>query len=154
MAETVVAGNINQKPVSVTREPSSRVASALATVKAPAVTGFGYTIPLGNRLRLKKIRVWFLPVWTGGGDWVDFWIRFGQGTPTTYVAMSDWENVIPLHLVGSPPQSYREFQTGRIYEWTMNRLFVGEAIRFGIQLTTAGLITYEEMYATFEIAEG
>lgn len=135
-------------------EHPSRVVGALAVVKAPAVRGFGYTSPLGNRLRLRQVRVWFLPVWTGGGDWVDFWVRVGLGTPGAYVPMTDWEDVLPINWLGAGPLGYREFQTGRIYEWNMDRLFVGEAIRFGIQLTTAGLITYEEMYATFEVMEG
>ena len=132
----------------------SRVVGALAVVKAPAVRAFGYTMPLGNRIWLKKVRVWCVPVWTGGGDWVDLWIRYGQGKPATFAALGNWEDILPIHWLGAGPLGYREFRTDRVFEWTMNRLFVAEGIRFGIQLETAGLITYEEMYATFEIAEG
>ena len=132
----------------------SRIVGALAVVKQPAVRAYGYTAGLGNRLWLLKVRVWFLPVFTGDGDWVDFWVRFGVGKPKSYVEMSNWEDVLPINWLGAGPLGYREYGTGRVFEWTMNRLFAAEAIRFGIQLTTAGLITYEEMYATFEISEG
>jgi len=132
----------------------SRVIGALAVVKTPAVRDFGYTVPLGGNLWLKTVRVWFLPVWDAGTDWIDFWIRYGTGRPNTYAAMSNWEDLLPINFLGSTGAGYRELATGRVFEWTMNRLFTREAIRFGIQLTTAGLITYEEMYATFEISEG
>lgn len=132
----------------------SRVAGALAVVKAPAVTAFGYTSSLGVNVRLKKVRAWFLPVWTGGGDWVDFWIRYGTGVPASYAALSNWSDLLPINWLGSGPVGYRELGTGRVFEWTMDRLFTADGIRFGIQLTTAGVITYEEMYVTFEISEG
>ena len=132
----------------------SRVAAALAVVKAPAVNAFGYTAALGNKLWLKKVQVWFMPVWKGGGDWVDFWVRNGTGTPATYAAMTNWEDVLPVNWLGAGPVGYRELATGKVFEWEMNRLFEGEGIRFGVQLSVAPLVTYEEMYATFQIAEG
>lgn len=132
----------------------SRVAGALAVVKAPDVRAFGYTAALGNRLWLLKVRVWFLPVWPNGTAWVDFWVRFGTGKPGDYASMSNWTDLLPINWLGSGPLGYRELGTGRVFEWTMNRPIVGDAIRFGIQVECAPEIIYEEMYATFEISEG
>jgi hypothetical protein len=132
---------------------STRVVGALAVIKSPVVQAFGYTSLLGNRLRLRKVRVWFMPVWTGPVDWVDFWVRFGTGIPVSYAAVRDWEDLLPINWIGSTPMGYRELGTGKVFEWTMDRLFSYDGIRFAIQVECTALITYEEMYATFEIAE-
>ena len=132
----------------------TRIAGALAVVKAPAVRAFGYTSALGNTLLLKQIRIWFLPVWPAAVDWVDFWVRFGTGVPTAYGQLTVWQDILPINWLGGGPLGYRELATGQVFEWSMNRRFTAESIRFGIQLEVAGNITYEEMYATFEISEG
>lgn len=154
MAEIIGGDQPLRRAVMSPASDLTRIAGALAIVKAPAVRAFGYTGSLGNTLLLKKIRVWFVPVWPASIDWIDFWIRFGIGTPATYGEISNWENILPINWLGSGPLGYRELATGRVFEWTMNRRFTAESIRFGIQIEAAPSITYEEMYITFEISEG
>lgn len=154
MAKVIVGQAVKEPGTFFVVEHPSRVVAALAVIKAPANQAFGYTSQLGNRLRLRKVRVWFMPVWTGAGEDVHFWVHFGGSAPATYVAMSNWEDVLPIYWLGAGPFGYGEFGTGQVFEWTMDRLFIGEAIRFGIRIEVSPLIVYEEMYATFEIMEG
>lgn len=132
----------------------SRVVSALAVVKAPAVNAIGYTAALGNRLRLKQIRCWFVPEWTTATAWHDFMFRKGQQLPTTYAQMTAWDDIMPINWLGSPRAMWRRCMFPNMLVWDMNRLFVGEAIRFGIQVEVSPEVTYLEMYTSFQISEG
>lgn len=132
----------------------SRVVSALAVVKAPMVRDRGYTAALGNNLRLKQIRCWFVPEWTSATAWIDFMFRWGQGTPATYADMSTWEDLMPINWLGSPTAGWRRCLFPNMLVWDMNKLFTGKAIRFGIQLEVSPEVTYVEMYTSFQISEG
>lgn len=132
----------------------SRVVTCVAVVKAPAVQAAGFTPPLGNRLWLLSVKLWTVNSTPAVADWYDFWILQGQGTPAGYPEIRRWEDIMPVHWVGSPPLGLREYSNDRVFTWSMNRHFAYEAIRFGVAFNTGGVSPYIECYASFEISEG
>jgi len=132
----------------------SRSVNMIAYVKAPAVNGFGFTAPMADHTWLRKIRLWFVPKWTGAGDWIDFWLRYGSGRPVSVDKLNEWEELLPVQSIEATASGFRELATGMAFEWTMLRYFHYPGLRFGIKLVTAGLINYLECYVSFEISEG
>ncbi|MBA7610303.1 hypothetical protein ES703_17510 [subsurface metagenome] len=135
-------------------EPESRVVSCVAYVKAPATQGFAYTAALGNRLFLKQVRVWFDPwLWTVAES-VTFKIYHGVGTPRSYAEISRWQNVLPLLYEGNRDVDFSRYETFAAFEWNMNVLYEGDALRFGIRMDTSPTVSVLYGFVSFQISEG
>lgn len=135
-------------------ERESRVVSCVAYIKAPVNQGFAYTAALGNRLLLKKVKVWFDPKDWSSTERVLFKIYHGVNVPRSYVEISQWQNVLPLLYEGNVDRDYSRWEFFEPLEWDMNMLFEGDALRFGIRMETSLSVSVLYGYASFQISEG
>ena len=136
------------------RAEYSRIVGAYAAAPGIELEGYGHTGSLGNTVRLLTIKVWFTQKLAGDADWIDFWIKYGSERKVNVKNIPDWDNVIDIIGFGGVPGRFRKYETSRMYTWSINRLFKGKSIRFGIWFEAAGAKDIIEMYATFEISEG
>jgi hypothetical protein len=154
MALIVNSSQFLRKGVTYPRGVYSRQIGTVCTLAGFMQSAYSFTMPMGGSVWLLKVKVWFVPVYPAPGGFVDFWVRSGTGKPDSYAAMSNWTDILPITWYLGSPTSWRDYDTGQVFEWTMNRHFTGEAIRFGIQMYNYGLNVPREMYASFEISEG
>lgn len=132
----------------------SRVVSCLAFIKAPSHRSFGFTGQLGKEVRLKKVRVRFSPHIWSSTESVSFYVRHGSGVPADADAILRWENILPVWLWEHPLATWHAQEVFNPFEWEMDRLFVGEAHRFGIWVDVGGVVPVLSTYASFQISEG
>jgi len=123
-------------------------------VAVQAVPGFGVSLPVGQRVWLLSIRLWHRHA---GPDTNDFTIvRFFTGT-TRISSAADilgWEEIMPVVGGADVPVYWRLYDEWPSMEWSMTQFFVGEGRRFGIYtLRSAGALS-DEIYVSFEVAEG
>lgn len=131
----------------------SRVVSCVASPKTLAGIDYGFTIVVGQQVRLLSVRLWFLPATIDVTKQVGFRVVTGTTRPTTQGEIFAWESVLPLTWRGTGADQWMHFHGRDSYEWTMNRLYTGEGRRFGIwaQCNWEGL---DEIYASFQVTEG
>ena len=132
----------------------SRVVSCAGSIKAPAVTGLGYTESLGGRLWLLGVRVRFDPHLVLAADQVRFYIFQGQGVPQDAAGILNWRNILPCTLSGMTGVAWSRTQWLEDYVWSMRQLFEGEANRFGFWFSVSPAVVALEMRVSFEISEG
>lgn len=131
----------------------SRVVTCVAAPKGLAMTDYGFTIAVGQQVRLLSVRLFFYPTVPNVANQVGFRVLTGTTMPTTLTAILQWENILPITWRGVPQDTWYRYHGMDKYEWTMNRLYTGAGRRFGIwaQCNWAGT---EEVHASFEISEG
>ena len=118
-----------------------------------AAIDYGYTMVVGQNVRLLTIRLWFFPTVVDVTKQTGFKVLTGTTVPPTAAAIWEWENVLPITKNGIGPDRWYRYNGLDTYEWTMNRLYKGEGRRFGIwcQVNWDGP---EQVNASFEIMEG
>lgn len=131
----------------------SRVVTCIAAPKGLAAIDYGYTIAVGQSVRLLSVRLFFYPTEPNVANQVGFRVLTGSTVITTPAGILQWENVLPITWRGTGLDQWYRYHGMDTYEWTMNRLYTGEGRRFGIwaQCNWAGT---EEVHASFEISEG
>ncbi len=131
----------------------SRVVTCLAAPQGLADIDHGYTIAVGQNVRLLSVRLFFYPTVPDITKQVGFFVLTGTTVPPTPAAIRNWENVLPINWNGPVVDRWYRYHGLDKYEWTMNHLYKGEGRRFGIwaQCNWDGA---EEVHASFEIMEG
>lgn len=145
--QLITAGVVNPK------SGYSRVVTCIAAPQGLAAIDYGYTIAVGQSVRLISVRLFFYPTETDVTKQVGFKVLTGTNVPTTQEAILQWESVLPITWQGTGLDQWYRYHGMDQYEWTMNRLYKGWGRRFGIwaQCNWEGL---EEVHASFEIMEG
>lgn len=138
-----------QNPTSV----YSRVVSCMCTPQGLAVIDYGYTIAVGQIVRLLSVRLFFLPVVPDTTKSVGFRVVTGTTEPRSAAEIYRWDAVLPLTWQGAGLDEWVHFHGRADYVWTMNQLYTGAGRRFGLwaQCNWLGL---DKIYASFEISEG
>lgn len=131
----------------------SRVVSCMATPQGLGTIDYGFTIVVGQKVRLLSVRLWFLPHVADAAKQVGFRVLTGTTTPKSAAEMLNWDTVLPLTWRGAGLDQWIHFLGRDSYVWTMDHLYTGEARRFGLwaQCNWAGL---DHIYASFEVTEG
>ena len=131
----------------------SRVVTAVAAPQGLAAIDYGYTIAVGQNVRLLSVRLFFHPTVVDITKQAGFFILTGTTVPPNEAAIRLWENVLPINWNGPVVDRWYRYHGMDQYEWNMNRLYTGEGRRFGIwaQCNWDGV---EEVHASFEISEG
>jgi len=131
----------------------SRVVSCVAYMKGPLGGGFGYTGIVGQKVRLKRVKVEFSP-----DHWPDdniyFGVMTGTNIPQSAADYRLWTNILPLIRNGEEDWNWMRAEDFRPFEWTMDQLFVGQGRRFGVYFTCGGTVTIMYLMVSFEISEG
>jgi len=125
----------------------------MATPQGLGVVDYGYTIVVGQNVRLLSVRLWFLPHVPDAAKQVGFKVLTGTTRPQSPAEIYDWESVLPLTWQGAGLDQWIHFVGRDSYEWTMDHLYIGEARRFGLwaQCNWTGL---DHIYASFQVTEG
>ena len=131
----------------------SRVVTAVAVPQGLAAIDYGYTIAVGQNVRLLSVRLFFYPTVVDITKQCGFFVLTGTTVPPTQQAIRLWENVLPINWRGPVVDRWYRYHGMDKYEWSMNRLYVGEGRRFGlwVQCNWDGA---DEVHASFEIMEG
>jgi len=131
----------------------SRVVTCVAAPKGLAAIDYGFTIVVGQAVRLLSVRLFFYPTVPDVANQVGFRVLTGTTMLTTPAGILQWENVLPITWRGTGLDQWYRYHGMDQYEWTMNRLYTGAGRRFGIwaQCNWDGT---EEVHASFEVMEG
>lgn len=131
----------------------SRVISCVAYMKGMLGGGFGYTGIVGQKVRLKRVKVEFTPdKWLGEN--IYFKVMTGTVEPSTVADYLLWTNILPLIMNGRQDWDWMRAVYFLPFEWTMNQLFVGQSRRFGVRFSCGGLLPLMYLMVSFEISEG
>lgn len=127
----------------------------LACKAAPGVgnNDSAYSPALGQRFWLK-----FMSLWFGGDDPATYcggtiYISVGTGIPTGEVIATQWEIIIPF-WAGTTKPAIMMLGPSCYLWWQMNRLYTGQALRFGMTIENGIATTPWWVNAWFEISEG
>jgi len=132
----------------------SRVVSCAAYIKAPSTQGYGFTASVGNVVWLHSIRVWMNPYEWAATDWCQFKILQGSSKPGSYAEILNWENILPILYQGNQWGWWVRYKTFALYEWTMQQLFTGKEIKFGVAVEVSPAVNVMWLLVSFEISEG
>jgi len=148
--------NRNQRIETGVKNPTSvysRVVSCMATPQGLAVIDYGYTIAVGQIVRLLSVRLFFLAAVPDTTNSVGFRVVTGTTEPRSAAEIYRWDSVLPLTWQGAGLDQWIHHHGRADYCWTMNHLFVGAGRRFGLwaQCNWVGL---DQIYASFQISEG
>ncbi len=115
--------------------------------------GFNYTPPLGNRIWLLSVDLWFinptLDVLIGGF----IYLRTGDTKPASAgeVAMR-WDSVIDDSTGIKPGIYWRGLS--QHFRWDMMRFYEGRGRRFGVMIENSNIYQSWLCWASFQISEG
>ncbi len=153
MAKLVSKVQLIQHGVMNPQSGYSRVVTCMAAPQGLAAIDYGYTIAVGQNVRLLSVRLFFYPTVVDTTKTVGFKVLTGTTVPPSAAAILQWESVLPITWQGTGLDQWYRYHGMDTYEWTMKRLYTGEGRRFGIwaQCNWTGV---EEVYASFEIMEG
>jgi hypothetical protein len=117
------------------------------------VNDFAYSPPIGAPFRLLGVNLWFAgdktEKFTGG----TIYIATGTGVPTAGQIATQWEIVIPFWAGLTKPAIMVRGAAGTL-DWSMNRLYVAEALRFGMTIENGYALGTFWVNAWFKISEG
>ena len=153
MAKLVTKVQLIQHGVMNPQSGYSRVVTAVAAPMGSAAIDYGYTIAVGQNVRLLSVRLFFHPTVVDITKQTGFFVLTGTTVPPNQAAIRLWDNVLPINWNGPVVDRWYRYHGMDKYEWVMNRLYKGEGRRFGIwaQVNWDGP---EEVHASFEIMEG
>lgn len=133
------------------------VYSRVVTLQVNVLGGVGQlahqaTPPLGNRVILKKIRLWFMPDAHPGSLSCYLALNAGTSRDVSFLLIRDeWDTI--MDISGLLPAGYIIHCCASEYTFDMNKLYVGESIRFGVAIqNTSGQHFFA--LAAFQVAEG
>lgn len=145
--QLITAGVMNPK------SGYSRVITCVAAPQGLAAIDYGYTIAVGQKVRLLTVRLFFYPTEVDITKQVGFKVLTGTAVPKKEAEIQQWESVLPITWRGTGLDQWYRYHGMDQYEWTMNRLYTGEGRRFGIW-AQCNWLGVEEVHASFEIMEG
>lgn len=124
--------------------------------KAAAGVGaddFAYSPPIAAGFWLRSMSIWY-----GGSDLVNpcggtIYISAGAGVPTGEIIATSWEIVVPFWAGTTKPAIMVQGLEGYL-SWPMNRLYKGEALRFGLSIDNFSAVRPFWVNAWFEVSEG
>lgn len=133
----------------------SRVVTVWTQVKPADIwpSNFGVSQPLGQKLVIEELQVWFDPRWTIAGSQLVYGFHVGTGWPVDVPTVQAWTMIMPVWRERNITRHYTQTQQSEPQCWTMQRLFEGQALRLGIWLTVSGVVTIAQMYTSFRIRE-
>lgn len=131
----------------------SRVVSCLAAPKGLAGIDYGFTTIVGQNVWLLSVQLWFFPAAVDVTKQVTFKVVTGTTAPVNQAQILQWDSVIPLVWKGAGADVWTHYLGQDHYEWSMEKLYIGEGRRFGIwaQCNWDGL---DQIYASFQVSEG
>ena len=147
----------NQRIITGVTNPTAGYSRAFGLAcKANAGIGvddFAYSPPMGVPFRLL-----FMSLWYGGSDLTNqcggtIYITFGTGVPTHEIVATTWEIIVPFWAGTTKPAIMVQGLEAYLY-WPMNRLFTGEALRFGLAIENFSDTRPFWVNVWFEISEG
>jgi len=117
------------------------------------VGDFAYSPPHGKNFWLK-----FMSIWYGGSDPAadcggTIYISSGTGIPTGEQIATQWQIIVPFWAGTTKPAIMVLGREGYL-SWPMNRLYAGEALRFGMSIENGSAVRPFWVNAWFEISEG
>lgn len=126
---------------------------ACKTIAGIGADDFAYSPPVGVPVRLL-----FVGIWYGGADLVNCCggtinISFGTGVPDRETVATRWDKVVPFWAGTTKPSIMVQGQAGYLH-MPMNRLFTGEALRFGLAIENFSAARVFWVNVWFEISEG
>lgn len=153
MPRIVGAGGLaspgSDKPV----ERESRVIILQLLIKAGAGNSdYAITPPLGNRVRLLGVDVWFQP--TSQGGFIKAYLKVTTGTGTGLSADIvgwRWPSVMDTTMIMKVGMLI--FCCDLHLHFNMNKLYIGESQKFGIWSESNANVQYS-ILAAFLVAEG
>lgn len=131
----------------------SRIVTCFAAPKGLAAIDYGFTTIVGQNVWLLGVQLWFLPADVDVAKHVTFKVVTGTTAPVNQAQILQWESVIPLVWKGIGSDVWTHYLGRDHYEWSMEKLYIGEARRFGIwaRCNWDGL---DKIYASFKVSEG
>lgn len=133
-------------------EPESRVVLVQLLVAAGVGNDdYGVTPPLGNRVRLLGVDVWYQPTTQGG--FIKGYLKITTGTGTTFTAdivSNQWASVMDTTMLLKV--GILVFCCDLHLHFDMNKLYAGESQRFGLYSESNSNQQYSILGA-FHIAE-
>lgn len=156
MAKVVTPRMLVKRSVLRPGSLESRVISLWCQVKQGVhfPTWFAFTQPVANRFKLKSIRVWFDPLQEGAGDQVNYAFLIGTGEPPSPAAIIQWDPLLPVHHERNIRKVWSQTEHSDPQQWSMNTVYEGQLLRFGVWLETSGTVMVVQMFTSFEISEG
>jgi hypothetical protein len=147
----------NQRIVTGVTYPKSgysRVVSCVAYVDETSTHARGYTLPIGIRVWLLSVDVWFSPAGEVPGRRIETRILTGAGEPAGPGQILSWDNVLPLNFPDGPDKPWVQEGLLEHMSWNMCQLFEGKERRFGIWIKMSPMEQVLNVYASFQISEG
>lgn len=132
---------------------SRSIALQLRCRAVAAGQDFAITKPLGNRVWLLGAKVYFMPTVVAALIETEFRLSYGTTAANTFRAVrDDWTPLIGEdRLVG---QRTNYYGVGGCLEFSMNRLFTNQLLRFGCAMQIIGPAQDFWALVVFEISEG
>ena len=134
--------------------PYSRVVSVALGLNDDGVWRFAYTGAVGQDVRLLGVKVWVIPRAVNAAQNTQIRVRAGSGVPGTLGSFVEWSNVLPLTTVPGADVPFTIYDGINDMEWTMKKLYQGQARRFGINAMRGLGFGDDVVQASFHISEG
>lgn len=154
MADLLTQGQPARRSIMSPASGYSRVVSVLAYIKFGAVRDWVMTPVLGNRVRLLRVKAWSTPLWDSVGNTFSVWFRVGPVQPVDWAAFGRFRRIIPCHLATGEQPSFDVHMEKFTFDQSMDQLYQGDEIRFGLGVEVSPGISILLVYAFFEISEG
>lgn len=132
----------------------SRVVSVQIPDLRVGETLFRFTPPLGNRVRLLRVQLWFqhASAYIGPRGEYLFQVYTAKSLPKTDAQVRECDPVLPVfgvHAMGYWVGLQRETE----WDWSMDVMYEGAERRFGLYVTQVDDMTLVS-FASFTISEG
>ncbi len=130
----------------------SRVVTIGHSLPSAADERFVCTPPLGNKLWLLGIKLWFTGSAALDTDAWWFTLRRGFARRPTQLGIWQWEDMLPVFSPNGVG-IWNGWGSPKAFEWSMNRLYEGAAQKFALIWNLTGPLM-GHIQASFEISEG
>jgi len=144
----LVAGAMNPRSL------HSRIVACTCAPKGVGADDFGYTVVVGEVVRLLGIKVFIMPYDFDAAEAVTFYLKTGLVKPTTAAQVLDWEDIMQIQYHDTDKGAWRAFHGVSEMSWEMNVLYKGGGRRFGCYARLSGLAAVNELHVSFRISEG
>lgn len=148
--------NRDRRIITGVRSPASiysRVVSCRTKVVGAGVPSFGYTMPVGQQVRLLNVQLFIEPIDYAAGVYMLVRVLTGTNQPSDTAAILNWENVLPVLEEPDIDSDILVHFARQHMSWDMNILYKGVGRRFGVW--TEGMTGMTApLLASFEVSEG
>ncbi|GAI86380.1 unnamed protein product [marine sediment metagenome] len=132
----------------------SRIVACVAAPKGVGADDFGYTVMVGEVVRLLAVKVFITPFDFDIANDITFKIKTGLVKPTTAAQVNGWEDVMQIQYHDTDKGNWRAFHGISEMSWEMNVLYKGSGRRFGCYARLGGIAAVGELHVAFQISEG